>query len=324
MASIKDVAKLAGVGVGTVSRVINNRDLVSAKTRLKVHQAIEVLGFVPNEVARNFKLQTSNLVALLVPTIWHPYFSKIAYFIEDELDKVGMKVMFCNSEGKPEKEKYYLGMLRKNKVAGMIGITYNHIEDLLSMDIPMVSIDRQFGDAITCVSADNFEGGRLALRELLAAGCKKPLYIGGVTEVGSEVMERKAGFLFEAEQQGIAVQVFEWPQIEVALGSDMLIQPVFDQISDYDGVFAISDMVAAAYISLAKERGISVPADVKVIGFDGIQTNAYFHPILSTIEQPVKEIVELAVKLLMEKITNPRLPATFHRLPVRYLKGETT
>ena len=104
MSSVKDVAVLAGVAVGTVSRVINNSGAVKPATREKVNAAIKQLNYIPNEVARNFKMQKSKMVALLLPSIWHPFFSELAYYIEDELDREGFKLMLCNSGGKPEKK----------------------------------------------------------------------------------------------------------------------------------------------------------------------------------------------------------------------------
>ncbi|GMX66635.1 hypothetical protein Elgi_59070 [Paenibacillus elgii] len=140
MPSIKDVADLAGV---------------KPKTREKVLSAIRQLNYIPNEVARNFKMQKSTMVALLLPSIWHPFFSELAYYIEDELDREGFKLMLCNSGGKPEKELYYIDMLNQNKVAGIIGISYNDIDDSVSTDIPIISIDRHFAKKITCVTSDN-------------------------------------------------------------------------------------------------------------------------------------------------------------------------
>lgn len=211
MSSIKDVANLAGVAVGTVSRVINNSGAVKPATRRKVEEAIQELNYIPNEIARNFKMRKSKMVALLLPSIWHPFFSEMAYYIEDELDREGFKLMLCNSGGKPEKELYYLDMLQQNKVAGIVGITYNDIENYISNDIPIVSIDRHFNKKITCVTSDNFEGGRLALRELVKAGARKPAFLGAVTSVFSETMNRREGFVHEAKAMGVNYVVYEKP-----------------------------------------------------------------------------------------------------------------
>jgi len=322
MPSIKDVANLAGVAVGTVSRVINNSGAVKPATRRKVEKAIQELNYIPNEIARNFKMRKSKMVALLLPSIWHPFFSELAYYIEDELDREGFKLMLCNSGGKPEKELYYLDMLQQNKVAGIVGITYNDIENYVRNDIPIVSIDRHFNKKITCVTSDNYEGGRLALRELVKAGAKKPAFMGSITSVFSETMNRREGFIQEARAMGLDYVVYEKPDpIE---DDDAYYGEFLNEHRDVDGIFAITDMFAAKYIERAGRQGIRVPEDVKVIGYDGIQDHPYFHPILSTIRQPVEEMARTTIRLLFKKIDGETLDREVYRLPVVFRQGETT
>lgn len=322
MPSIKDVASLAGVAVGTVSRVINNSGAVKPATRRKVEEAIEELNYFPNEIARNFKMRRSRMVALLLPSIWHPFFSELAYYIEDELDREGYKLMLCNSGGRPEKELYYLDMLQQNKVAGIVGITYNDIDSSVSSDIPIVSIDRHFSKQITCVTSDNYEGGRLALTELVKAGSRKPAFIGTVTEVRSETMKRRDGFIDEARALGVDYVVYDRP--DPVADDDAYYDAFFAAHRDIDGVFAITDMFAAKYIERAKALGIRVPQDVRVIGYDGIQDHPYFHPILSTIRQPVEEMARMTIRLLFRKIVGEAIERDVYRLPVQFRAGETT
>ncbi|WP_334073277.1 MULTISPECIES: LacI family DNA-binding transcriptional regulator [Paenibacillus] len=322
MSSIKDVANLAGVAVGTVSRVINNSGAVKPATRRKVEEAIQELNYIPNEIARNFKMRKSKMVALLLPSIWHPFFSEMAYYIEDELDREGFKLMLCNSGGKPEKELYYLDMLQQNKVAGIVGITYNDIENYISNDIPIVSIDRHFNKKITCVTSDNYEGGRLALRELVKAGARKPAFLGSVTSVFSETMNRREGFVHEAKAMGVNYVVYEKP--DPVVDDDAYFEQFLDQYHDVDGIFAITDMFAAKYIERAGRRGVRVPEDVKVVGYDGIQDHPYFHPLLSTIRQPVEEMARTTIRLLYKKIRGETLDREVYRLPVIFRQGETT
>ncbi|SFF03604.1 transcriptional regulator, LacI family [Paenibacillus algorifonticola] len=322
MSSIKDVAILAGVAVGTVSRVINKSGAVKPATRRKVEEAIQELNYVPNEIARNFKMRKSKMVALMLPSIWHPFFSELAYYIEDELDLEGYKLMLCNSGGKPEKELYYLEMLQQNKVAGIVGITYNDIENNVSNDIPIVSIDRHFNKKITCVTSDNYEGGRLALRELVKAGARKPAFIGSVTSVYSETMNRREGFIQEAKTMGVEYVVYEKP--DPVEDDDAYFDELLKEHHDVDGVFAITDIFAAKYIERAGRQGIRVPEDVKVIGYDGIQDHPYFHPLLSTIRQPVEEMARMTIRLLYEKIEGKDLEQQVYRLPVTFRQGETT
>jgi LacI family transcriptional regulator len=322
--SLKDVADLAGVGVGTVSRVINNHPNVRNETREKVNAAIKQLNYIPNEVARNFKMQKSTMVALLLPSVWHPFFSELAYYIEDELDREGYKLMLCNSGGRPDKELYYLDMLNQNKVAGIIGITYNDIEDSVSTDIPIISIDRHFGKKITCVTSDNYTGGRIAVRELVKAGTKKAAYLATYSDVYSEVELRKKGFIDEAEAQGIEYIIYE--ELDAVFNDEKYFENFFKikEHHNVSGIFANTDLLAAKYIDKAKQYGLRTPEDVKVIGYDGIQDNKLFHPILSTIRQPVEEMARMSVKLLLKKIEGEALEQEIYRIPVMYRKGETT
>lgn len=238
------------------------------------------------------------------------------------MDREGFKLMLCNSGGKPEKELYYLDMLRQNKVAGIIGITYNDIENSVSNDIPIVSIDRHFSKKITCVTSDNYKGGRMALRELIKAGAQRPAFIGSVTSVFSETMNRRKGFIDEAKKLGVDYVIYEKP--DPIVNDDAYFSEFLHKYQDVDGIFAITDMLAAKYIERVGKQGIRVPEDVKVIGYDGIQNHPYFHPILSTIRQPVEEMARMTIRLLYQKMDGITLDQQVYRLPVIFRQGETT
>lgn len=321
MSNIKDVAKLAGVGVGTVSRVINNAN-VKDNTREKVFAAIDALNYTPNEVARNLKMNKSQMVALLLPSVWHPFFSKFAYFIEDCLDRNGYKLLLCNSGGKPEKELYYLDMLKKNKVAGIICITYNDTLCDLKYNIPIVSIDRHFTDNVVCVTSDNFNGGKIALDELVKNGCRNVAFIGDKTEMPSGTNNRKSGFVMEAEKIGVRYNVYEQPA--PINDYNVFLKRFLQKYPDVDGVFAITDLLAAQLIYLLNQNNKNVPADIKVIGYDGIQDSNIFHPYLSSICQPVEQIAQEAVNVLIDLISDKKINSNEIILPVSFRKGETT
>ncbi|WP_424767353.1 LacI family DNA-binding transcriptional regulator [Paenibacillus sp. sgz302251] len=328
MSSIKKVADLAGVAVGTVSRVINNHPAVREETREKVLAAIQNLEYVPNEVARNFKMQKSKMVALLIPTIWHPFFSELTYYIEDELDRNDYKLILCNSKGKPEKELYYYDMLNQNKVAGIIGITYNDIKHRIMKEIPMISIDRHFREEVACVTSDNYTGGRMALSQLILAGAKKPAFLGYNTNnalsIHSEVDLRKQGFIDEARERGVSYTIFEIPDNDDHLDSHLKMLFTSEDLKLLDGVFVNGDLLAAQFIKQARAHQIRVPEDVKVVGYDGIQHNECFHPFLSTIRQPVEEMARTSVQLLIRGIEGEDIQQQTYRLPVEFRKGDTT
>lgn len=322
MPSIKDVAALAGVAVGTVSRVINRNGKVTPEMRRRVNAAIEQLNYVPNEVARNFKMQKSNLVALLLPTVWHPFFSELAYYIEDELDDCGYKLMLCNSGGKPWKEEYYLDMLEQNKVAGILGISYNNLDHTVKRNIPMISIDRHFRTNIACVTSDNRNGGRLAFQEMAKVGVRKPAFLGCTPQVSSEITLRREGFVEAAAKECLKVVVYE-PDEPIA-DEEAYFAGFFKLADGVDGVFAINDLTAVKYRLHAAKRGIRVPEDVKLVGYDGIQSEGLFQPVLSTIRQPVEEMARMAVRLLLQLMAGQSLDEPVYRLPVYFRRGETT
>jgi LacI family transcriptional regulator len=329
MLSVKDVAELAGVSVGTVSRVINNNPTVKPDTREKVLAAIETLHYVPNEVARNFKMQKSMIVALLLPDIAHPFFSELTSYIEDALDQQNYKMILCNSKGKPQKELYYYDILSQNKVAGIIVITYNNVDHPVLNKIPVITIDRHITHEISCVTSDNYNGGRMALNELVKAGVKKPAFLGYIPDSFinasvSEVELRKKGFCDAAMDQGIQ---FDWIEID---DNDAILNQSIDQVLQsetlkaIDGLFINGDMLAARFIQRAQAAHIHVPENLKIIGFDGIKSYNWFHPYLSTIKQPIEEMARTAVRLLLQNIDGETIKRETYRLPVSFIQGETT
>ena len=153
--TMKDVAQLAGVSVGTVSRVINNESGIKQSTLNKVEAAVKELNYIPNAYARGMKKNKTSTIGLIVPTIWHPFFSEFAQYIEQLLASKGYKTLLCNI-GQYNSEVEIIQMLEQNKVDGIIAITYSPIEEYLSTNVPFVSIDRIYTDKnIACISADN-------------------------------------------------------------------------------------------------------------------------------------------------------------------------
>ena len=199
--TMKDVAAEAGVSVGTVSRVINNEKGIKEVTLKKVQQAIEKLSYVPDEYARGLKTNRSNIIALLIPTIWHPFFSEFAYHVEKALLKNQYKLLICNADKDSKNEIEYIKLLEKNKVDGIIGITYSDIDKYVSSNLPFVSIDRHFSENVYYVTSENFHGGQLACRELVKRDCQNLAYISGVNKHLNETTERGRGFKAEAKEK---------------------------------------------------------------------------------------------------------------------------
>lgn len=319
-ATMKDVAKLAGVGVGSVSRVINNVP-VKESTASKVKAAIKELNYEPDIYARGLKTNKTQTVALILPTVWHPFFSEFAYYVEEALEEKNYKMYLCNSDGKSAKEYEYIQMVKQNKVDGIIGITYSDIDQYISTTLPFVSIDRYFTEDVIYVTADNIAGGKIAANELKKRGAKNVAFIGGHQEIPNETKNRRKHFQLEAERLGLNCAVLD------------LNEPISDLISEVekfliahpeiDGIFTITDLAAVDVIKAIKKLEKRVPEDIQVIGFDGLKMTLATEYLVSTIVQPVEEMAKTAVALLLDVIQGKGTPSRTV-LPVFFAEGNTT
>ncbi|MBZ0314519.1 LacI family DNA-binding transcriptional regulator [Clostridium butyricum] len=324
MATIKDVAREAGVAVGTVSKVINNI-YVKSQTKVLVEEAIKKLNYEPNIYARGFKTNRTNTVAVILPTIWNPFFSELAYHIEKSLRKIGMKMIICNSEENKDSEIEYISMAKQNKMDGIIAITYSNIDEYVSDNIAFVSIDRYFSKNITYVSSDNFNGGMLAAEKLVEFGCKNLAYIGRGSKINNATRKRKDGFIKYCEENNISYEICELLSSVKDFNNllDEFIKNKFKDNIEIDGVFAVTDEYALDFIKRLNKFNIKVPRDIQVIGFDGSRASAKDEFVISTIRQPVELIAQESVKALMNIIENKHLEKEII-LPVNFIEGNTT
>lgn len=321
--SIKDVAKKAGVGVGSVSRYLNTPEKVSDKMKKKVEAAIKELGYTPNEIARNLKMRNSRNVALLLPSIWHSFFSGFAYYVETYLDEVGYKLMLCNTDGHPEKELYYFNMLKQRKVSGIITISYSEVDEHINSSLPIISFDRHYKNNISCITSDNYGGGELAAKELIESGCKTLAYVGTYNNrIDTEVKYRKKGFKDYADKHH--VECILYLEEDPIKDYQAFLQNFFDQYKGVvDGVFVENDNLAKKLIMVAEDNGIKIPDELSVIGFDGIE-DEFFRPKLSTIVQPLDLLAKKAVSKLIPIIEKKEKDIETIVVPVTFRKGETT
>ena len=195
LTNIKDVAIKAGVSVSTVSRVMNNRGYISQATKDKVFNAMKDLNYQPNEIAKSLFKKKSNIIGLILPDISTPFYAEETRYIEEELYKLGYKLMLCNAYNSSTREQEYINMLLRNQVDGIIiGSHTLKIEDYLNLNLPNVALDRYLGDDIPVVSADHMEGGKLAALELLNCGCTNILHFSGSSKVPTPSNDRHKSF----------------------------------------------------------------------------------------------------------------------------------
>lgn len=320
--TMKDVAQLAGVSVGTVSRVVNNESGIKQSTLKKVKAAIKELNYIPNAYARGMKKNQTSTIGLIVPTIWHPFFSEFAQHIGQLLASRGYKTLLCNI-GQYNSEVEIIQMLEQNKVDGIIAITYSPIESYLSTDIPFVSIDRTYTDKhIACVSADNALGATIAAEKLIEKGGTHFAFVGSYNKTINETKKRRQYFektILDAELPFVAFDLEEpFTDFKAKIHQFLLDNPFIDAI------FAINDFTALDVIEELKVIGKKVPENVQVIGFDGIKMAIERNSPVTTIRQPLESMAQKAVELIIQKIGGESPKKLQYILPVTYIEGPTT
>ena len=321
MATMKDVAALANVGVGTVSRVLNSSGSVKESTRRKVEAAMKELNYIPNAYARGLKMNKTNTVALIIPTIWHPFFSEFAYYVESNLAEHKYKMLLCNSDVSSDKELEYIQMVQENKVDGIIGITYSDLDNFVSSHLPFVTIDRHFKEETVCVTSDNFHAGQLAVEKLVEKGCHKLGYIGTHSRFPTETTKRRDGFKAKAEQMGMPYAIYDGEDPVIEFKQE--IRTFFEENPDVDGIFAHTDFIALDILEILGEMKRKVPEEMQIIGCDGIKMESGRRQIVSTIRQPVDLMAKAAVEKIIQVIDGESV-RTKITLPVHYVEGPTT
>ncbi|PQP80179.1 LacI family transcriptional regulator [Paenibacillus sp. PCH8] len=329
MPKIEDVAKQAGVSVTTVSRVLNNRGYISQKTRDKVYQVMKEINYQPNEMARALFRRKSNMIGLVIPDVSHPFFSEMTYYLEYYADLQGYKLLLCNSDRDMNKERQYIDMLKKNQVDGIImGSSVLDVGHYLGLNLPMVSLDREVADDIPIVSSDNLMGGRLATQLLMEKGCRQPAFVyRGISGPHHQAL------LANGRAQGYDERLVAFGitpihlQLDVSLEDEMDIEHEIVQFlaehPDIDGIFASSDVIAAEVIQACRQSGKQIPEDIKVIGYDDVKIASLVTPRLSTIRQPIREMGERIIDLIVKQMDGEEVPK-INILPVMLVEREST
>lgn len=319
--TMADVAREAGVALGTVSRVVNGQQ-VGEEFRKKVEEAIGRLGYQYNSSGRALRTDRTNTIALIIPNTINPYFALLVHHINLELEKRDKKVLLCFSEYDRNRELEYIQMVRQNRVDGIIALTYNP-NLIIPEDIPFVTIDRFFSVSVPCVAADNFGGGYLAARKLAELGCRRVAFLRIGSALTNEPSKRKEGFVSACVELGLPFEVMALEDgAPFSAFEDFLTAHLHQGALDFDGLFVGTDMLAWRIIQVLKKHGLRVPEDVQVIGFDGIRMFGELDYVVSTIVQPVQEIAEACVSTVLSRHLS-NVPSLIC-LPVHYAPGGTT
>lgn len=318
--TIKDVARYAGVGVGTVSRVINNEGSVGEKTRKKVLEAMEALNYSRNNMAFRLRKNETRIIALLVPVVNHPFFAKLAYYVEDEASKFGYSVILVSSQQKVDKETEIITKIKHREVDGAVFVThYMHKEEEL-YDCPIVSIDRTFGEKIPYVTSDNYDATRNAINYMIEHGAKRVGFIGSKPLVDSEVLERERAYLDVMAEHGMPPRLVN--EIIQHGEETVVVADFMEKYADVDGVFVSGYSLSQVFYEEAISLGKKIPDDLQIVSYDGIFKQWGISNITS-VEQPVEEMARQVVRLLIKKIHNEET-CTRTVLKTKFVLGTTT
>ncbi|WP_334104846.1 LacI family DNA-binding transcriptional regulator [Muricomes intestini] len=325
MTSIRDVAKKANVGSSTVSRVLNNSGYVSEEARNRIEEAMKELDYTPNELARHLFHKKTGIIAVLVPTVAHPFFAEFVDKTEVELYKKGYKTMLCNTAKEGNAEYEYLDMLNRHIVDGVIsGVHSLDVEEYQKIKKPIVALDRYLGKNIPVVTVDHVRGGRMAAEELVKNGCKKVLHFRGSLAVESPYHDRH--YEFDRVMKANSVEVYSYEQEWNRFDNEFfatVIEDIFSKDISFDGVFGV-DLLCIGYMNEAMRRGIRVPEDVKIVSYDGTYVTRMTEPKVTAIVQPIQELASVAVHLIDELINGKPYQDKKVMLDVKMQTGGTT
>ena len=322
MVTIKDVAKEAGVSVATVSRVLNKSGYASEKTALNVMKAITKLNYQPNSVARALFHKTSNMIGLIIPDITNPFFPELARAVEDVSMIYGYKVLLCNTDGDAGKEKKYIDLFNQKYVDGIIMTSQSSETDIsLNTDIPIVVLDRANIWGLPTVTSKNYEGARQATKLLIEKGAENIAHIRGPRELTS-ANDRYQGFIDEIKENNMSYVIEESRfQLEE---SEIVANSFFDKHPHIDAIFCSNDTIAVGFLKVALKRGIQIPNDLQIIGFDGVAFGKMVYPELTTVAQPIYDMGAIASRLLIKLIEEIQPEQLIYELNTRIIERGTT
>lgn len=307
--SIREVAERAGVALGTVSNVLNRPEKVAEPTRARVQAAIDQLGFVRNDAARQLKAGTSRSIGFLMLDVRNPFFTDVARGAEQQAAKHGLSILLANSDDSPEREETYLNLFEQQRVRGVlvspIGNVFERLERLRSNGIVTVLVDRvAAGRPFSSVSVDDVAGGYLAVSHLIEQGCHHILFVGGPLNI-TQVADRLSGASkAAAEHPDVRLEILFQDALTVEQGraaGAVIIER--GKTSLPDGVFCANDLLAVGVLqSFTMLARLEIPRELALVGYDDIDFASATVVPLTSIRQPSGLIGRTAVDLLVEQL----------------------
>lgn len=312
MATIYDVARHAGVSAATVSRVVNGRTTVDAALATRVQQAMRDLDYRPNAVARNLRRQKTSIWAVIISDIGNPFFTSMVRGVEDVAQATGYSVVLCNSDEDPGKEDRYVTAALAEQMAGVIISSTGKaatVTRLIDAGTPVVAIDRQIrGATLDTVLSDNEHGAEAATEHLIEAGFQRIACITGPRKT-TTAQQRLRGYqqALRHHKRPVDEQLIRHADYREE-GGYTAMASLIDSGAEPDAVFAANNLMTVGAMECLVDRGIAVPGQIGVVGFDDIPWAHLVRPSLSTVVQPTYELGRTAALLLAERISEPGRP----------------
>lgn len=306
--SMKDVAAIAEVSVGTVSNVLNHPEMVSPKTRGKVERAIADLGFVPNAQARQLRSGRARIIGLVVPDIANPFFTEVARGVEDAALEAGFVVILCNSDEQALREDNYLRVLESQRV-GAILITparknLTPLSRLISNGTAVALLDNEASSQDVCsASVDDTLGGQLAAQHIVELGHSALVWLAGPGDI-PQVADRETGLMTAADAAGIPVTRIVATQMTAPAGQVAMAEALAGGLQ-LTAIVCANDLLALGAIRALTAHGLTVPADVSVVGYDDIEFAASAAVPLTSVRQPKYELGYAAARLVIGECDDP-------------------
>jgi len=308
MAVIKDVANLAGLSVSVVSKYLNHPEHVREDTKIRVEAAIKELNYVPSMTARSMRTKRSQMLAIVVPDIMDAFYTDVFNSIKLYALAKGYTPILYTIENDIELLKEYLSKISINHFDGLM-LCFMEEDELMEMyeelqtEIPVVMFSGEAADnRFSAVVTDIFEGAYKATKHLIDSGCKKIAYVGG-PRGKKTTMQKQAGFEKALAEAGLEVNEdhLYYGQYRYQTGYEAAAQYFRQQVMP-DGVYAANDVIAAGLMKYYMNRGIRIPEQIKVVGFDNVQLASIYQPGISTVMLPVKQMCKEAVNMLIKAI----------------------
>ena len=327
--SIKQISELSGVSTATVSRVINHNGRFSKETEERVLSVIEQYQYVPNMVARGLRRNASAIVGVIVPDITNEFFARIVLKIQMALFERNFSAVICNTNENEQLEISHLQFLRAQNVSGLIFISGNPSHTQPGESLPTVFIDRRPQDVrqkdTIIIESDNVRGGYLAGKALLDSGARRIATIMD-SRMHTAGETRYHGFQTAMREGGApvlpALQI-RVPEVGFQAAYEC-IHRLMDAGERFDGLFCGTDWLAMGALAALHERGVHVPSDVKVVGFDDVSIATFSSKPITTIHQDADRMGEMAVELLFKRMDGEKIEDAHRVLDVRLIQRATT